>query len=109
MSIYRFSTFQTVAVTTALSTTQEIPFGNFTTGRVYVPVGSGITSLTWYDNYVPGGTCLASQDGALPAAAAIVQTVAAGKSYPIPFDLVGAVALKAVGNAAGTIYVSLKG
>jgi hypothetical protein len=92
----------------ALSTTQEIPFGSFTTGRVYVPPGSAITSLTWYDNYVAGETCLASQDGTLPAAAAIVQTVAAGKSYPIPFDLVGAIALKAVGNAAGTIYVSLK-
>jgi hypothetical protein len=108
MPITRFQAQQTAAVTATLASTAEIHFGDFTSGTVHIPSGSSITTLTWYTSDEPGGTFLAAYDSDLTAPAAIVQTVAAGCSYPIPFDLAGARALKAVGNAAGNIDVSMK-
>jgi len=75
-------------------------------GRYQVPAGSSIAALTWYDAPVPGGTYVAAYDEFV---AAITQVVAAGNSYEIPTALAGAGAIKAVGDAAGTIIVSLKG
>lgn len=101
-----FSNPVTVAVTDALATAQEIIFSDQAGGRVYIPSGSSITSLTWYDAPEPGGTFLASYD---EYGTALAQTVAAEKSYEIPVSLAGAGALKVVGDAAGTIYLAIKG
>lgn len=102
----KFSNFVTIPVTAAEATTGVIPFGSDVVGRVEIPTGSTITSLTWYDHYLETGTFVAAYD---ETGAALVTVVAAGRSYPIPSDLAGSRFLKAVGDAAGTIYVHLKG
>lgn len=108
-----FHTNQTVGIDTAIGTTEEIPFGEFAGGMVHIPNGSSITSLTWWSSYELGGTfeaALHSEDGNVTPITyvATVQTVAADGAYPIPCELVGSASLKAVGDAAGTVYVSLK-
>jgi len=95
----------TIGITTPANST-EIVYSGYAHGRIYVPTGSIITLLAWYDAEKPGGTYLASLDA---DGVAVTQTVAAAKSYPIPDALSGARAIKAVGDAAGTIAVSLKG
>lgn len=91
-----------------LANTKTIPFGGYAGGRIYVPAGSTITTLTFYDAPSEDGTFLASYDDAATPAA-ITLTVSAGKSYPIPPKLFGAGAIKMLGNAAGTVHVCLKG
>jgi hypothetical protein len=73
-----------------------------------IPVGSSITSLTWYESDDVGGTYVAAYDDSSPPAA-VTQTVSAGKGYPIPTILAGARALKIVADASGNVTVSLKG
>ena len=101
-----------VAVTTAIGTTQAINYGEFAGGMVHVPNGETVVTLTWW----------ASHDGETYEAAlhsvdehvtpityvATAQTVAADGSYPIPAELVGAKFLKIVGNVAATLHLSLK-
>jgi len=94
----------TVAVGTAVANSGEIGYGEFSAGEVFIPDGSSITTLTWHVAQTAGGTYLAAYN----ASGAIAQTVAANRAYPIPTDLAGARFLKATGNAAGTIGVSLK-
>ena len=107
MKIDRFSqTVLSLAITASAATTAEIGYEGWASGMVYVPSGSSLTSLTWYVAPVSGGTYVAAQDG---AGNAKTSTVSAGKAVPIPADLLGAGALKAVGNTTGTIDVSLKG
>lgn len=108
-----FSTNQEVAVTTSLATTQEIPYGEFAGGVVHVPNGSSITSLTWHSSHKQGGdyepAMHSVNEHVTPITfVATVQTVAADGAYPIPVELVGSAALKIVGDAAGTVYVSFK-
>lgn len=94
----------TLSITTSLATTPEIPFSDQIVGQLYIPAGSSITSLTWYAAPNYDATYLVAYDAGTNGA----QTVAAGRSYKIPVELAGARYLKAVGDAAGTIYVSLK-
>ena len=108
MMLQRLSRVHSVAVTASLATTGQIPYHDMSGGRVHIPAGSSITSLTWYDATDLGGTFLAAYDSAATPAA-ITQTVSAEKSYPIPVDLFGARVLKVVGNAEGTVTISLKG
>jgi len=108
-----FSTFQEVAVTTAIGTTPEILYGEYAGGMIHIPSGSSITSLTWYSSHKSGGdfeAAMHSEDEHVTPITyvATVQTVAADKAYPIPQELVGSPVLKVVGNAAGTIYLGLK-
>jgi hypothetical protein len=96
---------QVVAIGAAIADSDAIGFGAFIAGHFDVPSGSSITSLTWYTCHEVDGTYIAAQD----SLGALVQTVAASKSYRLPTDLIGARFLKAVGDAAGTIYVHKKG
>lgn len=106
MALHRFTTYlQGVTVTDAIATCEEILYSEYTSGEVFVPTGSSITSLTFWAAPTPGGTYLPAQDY---DGAAVVLTVAQTKSYPIPLCLIGCRALKVVGNVAGTIDVSLK-
>ncbi len=103
-----FSTQQvsiTVSDSGAIADSTEISFGEYQSGTVYVPAGSGLTSLTWHAAPVLGGTYLAAYN----ASGAIDQTVQAGRCYPIPTDLKGSVGLKIAGNTDGSVDVSLKG
>jgi hypothetical protein len=102
----RFCTKQPVSVTAVAATTGSIDYRGFASGMVYVPAGSAIILLTWYAAEDPSGTFYAVDDGAGGAA---TSTVAASSSVQIPVMCLGAGALKAVGNDAGTIIVSLKG
>ena len=95
------------------SSSDAIGYGEFDSGMVYVPNGSSMTSLTWLACDKLGGEYEPAKhtvnQGVTPLTyVATVQTVAANGAYPIPQDLVGAVGLKAVGNAAEVILVSLK-
>jgi hypothetical protein len=81
----------------------EIDYRGFAQGQVIV--GAGIGTLTWYAAVEEDGTFAPAYDA---DGAAIVQTVTAGRAYPIPADLAGALILKVVADVAGTIDVSLK-
>lgn len=103
--IRRPKTISDVQVDTVLADAQEIMVGDYIVGMVFVPAASPLTSLTWHAAPARGGTYLPAYDvDGLP----IVQAVAAGRAYPLPVDLAGCRALKAVGNADGTVHVSLK-
>ena len=103
----RFSnTIPSVTVDTTAAACQEIPFGPYAGGMLFIPAGSSVTTLTWWAAEEPGGTYLAASD---EDGTAITQTVAAGKSYQLPLALYGCRALKAVSDAAGVMGVSLKG
>lgn len=108
MALHRFSTnILTVTVDTTAAASEEILYSEYTSGTVHIPTvaGASITTLTWHVAPVAGGTYLPAQDY---DGAAVTQTVAKTKAYPIPLALIGSVALKAVGNAAGTVDISLK-
>ena len=95
------------------SSSDAIGYGEFDCGMVYIPNGSSITSLTWLACDKLGGAYEPAKhtvnSGVTPLTyVATVQTVAANGAYPIPQDLVGAVGIKAVANAAEVILVSLK-
>lgn len=111
-------TIPSLSLTTALGTTPEIPYEEFSQGSIAIPTGSSITTLTWFgavrQSDQPGTsaeqmpatqTFLAAQDS---TGTPVTQTVSAAKSYPIPVALAGFAALKCVVNAAGTVDLSLK-
>jgi hypothetical protein len=95
-----------VAMTDSAATTGVIQYSEASGGVLRLPAGSSITSLTWYATEAIGGTFAPAydQDGV-----AVTQTVVHTRIYEIPSALFGAAAIKAVVNAAGTVYVNLKG
>ena len=93
-----------VAITDDIATTAEINFRGFRKGVVYVPNGSSVTGLTWYGSATEGGDFEAMHDGS----SAITSTVAADRAVPLPSGLEGVAYLKRVGNAAGTVKMSLQ-
>lgn len=95
----------TVALTTSAATSPEIDLSHHASGEVFIPTGSPITSLTYHVSQTMGGTYIAAYD-ATPAA--IVQTVAAARAYPIPTQLFGAGAMRIVVNSAGSVGINLK-
>lgn len=94
-----------VALNTAIGTTEEIPFSEASGGIVRLPAGSAITTLTWWASEAIGGTFAPAYD---EDGVAVVQTVAHTRACAIPSALFGAASIKAVVNAAGTVYVHLK-
>ena len=100
------NTLVSVSVDTTVAACEEILFGPYAGAIVFVPTGSSITTLTWYVAEKAGGTYLAAYD---EDGVAVTQTVAAAKAYALPAALYAARALKAVGDAAGTIAISVKG
>ena len=105
--ITRFSTPVIVAANTAESTTAEIDYRGYAGGSFNVPSGSSITSVTWYaKSGCLGDVHKPAQDS---AGAAVTQTVAADKGYPIPIALFGRAYIKPVVNASGTLYFDFKG
>ena len=106
MTNQRYSTtIPSVAIATAVADSDVIGYGPFGSGSLYVPAGSSLTTLTWYACETRDGTYLAAETA---ASAAVTSTVAFSQSHPIPAALAGARFIKAVGNAAGTIGVTLK-
>ena len=105
MQSRKYSTHQTVALTTSAATTPEISVGEFSSGEVYVPTGSSITTLTYHVAPYSGGTYLPAQDA---SGSAVTQTVAQTKAYPIPAILFGAAMIRIVSDAAGSVGIGLK-
>lgn len=112
------STSESVSITTAVGTTGEIRYGSYQQGTIHVPTGSSLTTLTWWTapHQTDGaashtrreaGTYVPAYDNA-GTPAAVTQTVAQTRTFPIPTELAGAAFIKAVGNAAGTIIVTKK-
>jgi hypothetical protein len=98
------TSIDSVTVDTAVANSAAIRYSDFEKGMVSVPSGSSLTTLTWYASNSESGTYLPAYN----ASGAIAQTVAAGRVYPIPADLVGARFLKIAGDAAGVVGVTLK-
>ena len=106
MTTQRYSvSIPSVAVGTSDAASAAIDFESFETGRVHVPSGSSLTTLTWYASLEKNGTYTIARDS---SNANVTSTVAAGHSYQFPSALVGARFLKIVGNAAGVVGVTLK-
>ena len=99
------SHIDSVAVGTAVSGSDAIGYGPYASGMVFVPSGSTITTLTWHACGTEDGTYVAAEDA---SSNAVTQTVAASQAHPIPAALQGCRFIKATGNAAGTVGVSLK-
>lgn len=97
-----------VLVNTAESTTAKVRFEGAAGARVYIPSGSTITELTFYDAPKFTGDFLASYDDAATPVEVKLTGLSAGRSYPVPAKMYGAGAIKMVGNAAGTVYLSRK-
>jgi hypothetical protein len=102
------NTILEVTVDTTAAASEEINFSGYAGGVVFIPTtaGASITTLTWYAAEKSGGTYLplSDEDGV-----AVAQTVSHTKVYALPSALYGCRFLKAVGNAAGTIIISVKG
>ncbi len=98
------TSIESVVVSTSEVSSKAVPYADFERGMVHVPSGSSITTLTWHVSTKERGTYLPAYN----SAGAVTQTVAAGRSYPIPSDLQGAAWLKMTGNASGSVGVTLK-
>ena len=101
----RFTTYQLAALTTD-TTSPTIDLSNYASGEIAIPSGSPITTLTYYvltPSVSPGE--YAAYD-ATPAA--ITQTVAASRAYPIPAAVFGAAQIRIKVNAAGSVHINLK-
>ena len=105
--LQRYSALQRgVTIGTTPAASQSFDFRNFSAGMVHVPAGSALTTLTWYAACDVGEPFLPVQNG---LGVAVTSTVSAGMACLIPAACFGAAILLAVGDAAGTVDLSLKG
>ena len=91
---------QTVSVDTVLADAEAIYLENCDGGRIIVPSGSSLTTLTFHESH-DGTTYVAAYD---ENNVAVTETVAAARSYPLPYGLNASRWVKIVGNADGTSY-----
>lgn len=95
-----------LSLNTAAGTTENLAYGAYSAGTIHVPSGSTITSLTYYayDHQAQAYSALYTTAGA-----AVTQTVAAGRAYPIKDEAAGVRTLVLVADAAGSVTVDVKG
>jgi hypothetical protein len=107
MEISRFNTYiSSITIHDSLTASStEIDLRGWAGGMVYVPTGSSITILTWYAAKYPTDTYLPAYDG---LGNAVTSIVVGPMAVPIPAALFAAGVIKALGDAAGTIGVTLK-
>ena len=95
----------------------SFPFGDFAGGKIYIPVASSITTLTFYSAAAQAGRPTPDNLGSGAPVftqcydktnTALSLTVAAGRNYPLPDELFGDGVVEIVANAAGNVDVSLK-
>ncbi len=86
-------------------TSPKFNWSDYAGGRVYIPSGATMTTLTFYDAPSYDGTYLATYNEDNEAE---TMTVAAGRSYPLPAKLFAAGGLQIRANAAEAVIVSLK-
>jgi hypothetical protein len=99
-----------IAVGTAAdgSNSDEIAFDGFAGGAIDVPSGAGPTTLAWLGQTKPGGRFTPVYRTENGVEVAVTSKVAAGHSQLIPAACFAYYALKAVGDAAAVVDVSLK-
>lgn len=107
MTNARYSaSIESVAVDTDVENgCDTIDYGDFAQGMVHIPEGSSLTKLTWYSSTKSDGTYLPADDA---SGTAVVQTVAASQSHPIPASLSGARFLRITGDAEGVVGITMK-
>lgn len=108
VSLSRQFEIQAVTLNTSEATTPVIEFGGANNGTIYIPTGSGITSLTYYAGYDTTVAFLPLNTN-VGTPVAVTQTVAAAKSYDLPDAVRGARFLKIVTNASGAVIIVCKG
>jgi len=90
-----FSIVESIRFDATLADSTIIDMRSMDGGRYGVPSGSSLTSVTWHESFDGGTTFVAAYD---ENGSAVVQTVAAARSYPIPYSLNASVMIKGVGN-----------
>ena len=100
------TTIASLTVATAVADSEEVNFGGYAGGTVFIPSGATTALLTYYAAEKPGGTYLALYDKEV---AAVTQVVSAAKAYQLPEAVFGCRAIKIVGDVAVTAAISLKG
>ncbi len=95
----------TVALNTAVGTTEAIDFTDVVAARIHI--SGSTTSLTFHESYDDGTTYSAAWDDAATPAA-LTRTVATGRSYPIPDALFAAEKIKIVSDAAENAFLVIK-
>ncbi len=99
-----------IALTSSETTTPVLGFAKAAGGAIEIPTGSSITSLTFYSFHSSEGTFLPYYDNSsLSAPVAVVMTVAGGKIYQLPDSVFPLSRFKIVANAAGNVYLQMKG
>ena len=97
---------QSVTLTTAETTSPSIDARPFAGGSVQIPVGSSITTLTFYADHDRAGVFGALYDN---EGIAVTLTVAAGRCHELPTSIFAVPYFKMVANAGGDVTVFLKG
>lgn len=92
-----------LSVTNALGTTGQADISKYSTGKVIVPTGSALTTLTFYAADQKDGTYVPIYNGTT----AVTLTVAAGRAYSLPADVMGFKWIKIVGSAVSADGVEL--
>lgn len=103
-TIQRQTRKQALSITTAIGTTGEINYTDAAGGTLHITAGSGLTTLTFWVAPEIGGTFTPAYE----STTAVTLTVVHTRAYAIPASLLGAGAIKIVGNTTGSIEVSLK-
>lgn len=77
--------------------------------QIHIPVGSSLTTLTWYSLAPKLGTVHPAKTEASLSVAVTQTGFSAGDSFPMPSDLFGCHTVFPSGNAAGQIEVTQVG
>lgn len=95
-------------LTAVIGTTAELDDWQFEIGAtLQIPSGSSITSIIWYTSHNGTDYARAQKDGADWSAVA-VDASAEAKSIDVPAELFGALHIKPLADAAGTVGCSFK-
>jgi len=101
-----------IVVTATAATTGRCAFEGVAAASVYVPVGSSITTLTFFPEHkLTAGSATLTRSTVAAADdtnATISLTVAAGRDTIMPTSLFACGNFAIKGDAAGTIYVTAK-
>jgi hypothetical protein len=95
-----------IPLTTSINTATLIPFSDQVVGEVILDasLAASVTALTWYVSWKPGSTPVIAYDVGTNG----VQTVAAGRAYQLPTQLIGAGLIAVTGNTTGTLHLNFK-
>lgn len=98
-----------IVCTVTASTTGRCPYSGVAHAAVYVPVGSSITTLTFFPEHTIAGTVTRSTVAMADSTNTTISlTVAAGRTTQMPLELSALENFAIKADAAGTVYVTGK-